>query len=758
MRKLTLFILIAALVACQNEAPKELPIAIIPLPQQISTPNGTYKIPANPRVYVQDEEAKRIIQLFLDASGTEADFIDDPQKSDWQILISDDATDTSNEEAYELDIYSNALLLQANSHAGLFYGVQSLLQLLPANEPAQYLPLLSISDSPAFSWRGMHLDVARHFFEIDFIKKYLDMMAMYKMNRFHWHLTEDQGWRIEIKKYPLLTEKGAWRDETLIGHYSDQPHQFDGKRYGGFYTQEQVKEIVAYAAERYITVVPEIEMPGHATAALYAYPEFANDEGPDKVTTLWGVFEDIFSPKEETFVFLEDVLNEVMDLFPGEYIHIGGDEAPKVKWKESQYAQELIKREGLADEFELQSWFIRRVEKIINARGKKLLGWDEILEGGLSPTATVMSWRGEAGGIEAAKHGNDVVMTPGFALYFDHYQGDPQFEPTAIGGLSTLANVYSYHPIPAELSSEEQSHILGAQANVWTEYIPTSDHVEYMVFPRMLALSEVVWSGADKKNYEDFQSRLAYHLPLLDAKNINYRLPEPIGLGGNMVQMESSFELNLQSILPNAEIRYTLDGTLPDANSTLYTEPVAIDIPIDASLKVMAIAISEDGRQSAPAIGTFTRQDPLPGVQVEDVKNAFGLTAQYFKQNFRTVSQLADAEPVTSYKLTIPQIPAEVTEAVFGLKIDGIFVAKEAGIYEFELTSDDGSMLKIGNREVINHDGLHGSTARNGQIALEEGNHPIQILYFDAGGGYGLKLRVKEPSGTWREVTEDDFH
>ena len=758
MKKLSTLILLAILLGCQNEAPRDLPIAIIPVPQQISAPNGNYKIPAKPRVYAQDEEAKRIIQLFLDAANTEADFIEEPTKADWQILISDSAIGSSNEEEYKLDIYSNAILLQANSHAGLFYGVQSLLQLLPANKPTQYLPLLSITDSPAFVWRGMHLDVARHFFPIDFIKKYLDMMAMYKMNRFHWHLTEDQGWRIEIKKYPLLTEKGAWRDETLIGHYSDQPHQFDGKRYGGFYTQEQVKEIVAYAAERYITVVPEIEMPGHATAALFAYPEFANDEGPEKVATLWGVFDDIFSPEEKTFVFLEDVLNEVMDLFPGEYIHIGGDEAPKVKWKESQYAQELIKREGLADEFELQSWFIRRVEKIINARGKKLLGWDEILEGGLSPTATVMSWRGEAGGIEAAKHGNDVVMTPGFALYFDHYQGDPQFEPTVIGGLTTLADVYKYHPLPVELSAEEQSHILGAQANVWTEYIPTSDQVEYMVFPRMLALSEVVWSGEKKKNYENFLSRLAYHLPLLEAKNINYRLPEPMGLGGNSVQLESSFELNLQSILPNAEIRYTLDGTLPNARSALYSKPVRIEIPMDASLKVMAIAISEKGRQSAPAVGTYTRQDPLPAMQIDDAKNTVGLTAQYFKQNFRTVSQLADAKPVTSYKLTIPQIPAEVTEAVFGLKIDGIFVAKEAGIYEFELTSDDGSMLKIGNREVINHDGLHGPSAKNGQIALQEGNHQFQILYFDAGGGYGLKLRVKEPSGNWRELAADDFH
>ncbi len=755
MKKLSILLVADVLFACQAEVPSEIPIAIIPLPQEISQQKGNYEIPANPMVYAQGEEAKRIIQLFLEATNTEANFTEDANAADWKIMISEES---ANKEGYQLDINADGVTLKADSHAGLFYGVQSALQLLPVNKPAQHLPLLSISDSPAFSWRGMHLDVARHFFPIEFIKKYLDMMAMYKMNRFHWHLTEDQGWRIEIKKYPLLTEKGAWREETLIGHYTDQPHQFDGQRHGGFYTQAEVKEIVAYAAQRYITVVPEIEMPGHATAALFAYPEFATDEGPDKVATLWGVFDDIFSPEEKTFVFLEDVLNEVMDLFPGEYIHIGGDEAPKVKWEQSQYTQELMKREGLADEFELQSWFIRRVEKIINARGKKLLGWDEILEGGLSPTATVMSWRGEAGGIEAAKRGNDVVMTPGFALYFDHYQGAPQFEPTAIGGLTTLADVYKYHPLPTEINAEEQARILGAQANVWTEYIPTTDQVEYMVFPRMLALSEVVWSGADKKDYADFQDRLAHHLPLLDAKDINYRLPEPVGLGVNAVQMESSFELVLSTILPNAEIRYTLDGTLPDQNSAVYSESLEIEIPMDASLKVMAIAISLDGRQSAPAIGNYTRQAPLPAVQMEDGAMAGGLTAQFFKQNFRTVSQIEEAEPVTEYKLSVPQIPVEVTGSVFGLNIQGIFIAREAGIYEFELNSDDGSLLKMGKREVINHDGLHGPSSKNGQIVLEQGNHLIQILYFDAGGGRGLKLRVKEPNGSWRELTEKDFN
>jgi hexosaminidase len=433
-------------------------------------------------------------------------------------------------EGYRLNVTSDAVTVEAKTPAGLFYGLQTLTQLLFGDHTSGWsVPVVQIVDAPRFAYRGMHLDVGRHFFPVAFIKKYIDLLAMYKMNKFHWHLTDDQGWRIEIKKYPKLTEIGAYRQETVMGknfERFDRPYIGDGKPHGGFYTQEEVREVVAYARARYIDVIPEIEMPGHATAALAAYPEFACTDGPFDVPTTWGIFEDVFCPKEETFQFLEDVLTEVIALFPSQYIHIGGDEVPKVRWQESEVAQEVISREGLADEDELQSYFIKRIESFLQAQGRRLIGWDEILEGGLAPDATVMSWRGMEGGIEAAREGHDVIMTPTSHTYFDYYQGDPVQEPLAIRGLTPLEKVYGFEPVPETLSAEDAAHILGAQGNVWTEYMATTDHVEYMVFPRMLALAEVVWSPADLRNWEDFVQRLPAQLQHLDTLGVNYRQPE----------------------------------------------------------------------------------------------------------------------------------------------------------------------------------------------------------------------------------------
>jgi len=430
-------------------------------------------------------------------------------------------------EGYKLKVNSNNLSIVAVDGSGLFYGVQTLIQLIPSsflsNQIKQVkVPACIITDYPRFKYRGMHLDVGRHFFPVSFIKQYIDMMAMYKFNTFHWHLTEDQGWRIEIKKYPRLTEIGAYRDSTLVGKYSDKPQKWDGKRYGGFYTQEQIREVVKYADERHITIIPEIEMPGHSLAALAAYPYLACKPGPYRPATTWGVFPDIYCPKEKTFKFLEDVLTEVMELFPGKYIHIGGDEAPKDRWKESKLCQQLIKKNGLKNEDELQTYFVERIEKFLNAHGRQLIGWDEILDGGLSPGATVMSWRGIEGGIAAAKAGHDAIMTPGNYCYFDHYQTGPEGEPIAIGGMTTLKDVYDYEPVPEELNKKEAQHILGAQGNVWTEYMPTPEKVEYMVLPRMAALSEVVWTDKNNKSWSSFQRRIKDHFNRYKALGWNY--------------------------------------------------------------------------------------------------------------------------------------------------------------------------------------------------------------------------------------------
>lgn len=421
-------------------------------------------------------------------------------------------------EAYALRVSEGKIVVAGGSASAVFYGIQTLIQ---AENGSKTLPAMTVRDQPAFAYRGMHLDVCRHFFDVKFIKRYLDLMAEHKMNRFHWHLTEDQGWRIEIKRYPRLTEVGAWREASQVGPYGDQ--RFDSTRYGGFYTQDEVREIVAYAAARHITVVPEIELPGHARAALAAYPQLSCTGQEQPVATGWGVFDDVYcAGSDSVFSFLEGVLDEVLALFPGEYIHIGGDECPKTRWHNCAQCQARLKAEGLTDEHALQSYFIRRIEAYLNARGRQIIGWDEILEGGLAPNATVMSWRGEAGGIAAAKAGHDAIMTPGKPCYWDHYQSKDPGEPHAIGGFNPVEMVYLYNPVPSELSADEAKRILGAQANLWTEYVLTPEQAEYMILPRQLALAEVLWTGPRRsEDLPDFRIRATQRSRALKARGLN---------------------------------------------------------------------------------------------------------------------------------------------------------------------------------------------------------------------------------------------
>ena len=425
------------------------------------------------------------------------------------------------QDSYSINV-ADKIMISYSSERSCYYALQSLMQLIQKKDNELFITKCYVHDFPNFQWRGLHLDVARHFFTVEEVKRYIDLMAIYKFNTFHWHLTDDQGWRIEIKKYPKLTEIGAWRDSTVENHYSTHPRTYEHKKYGGFYTQEQIKEVIQYASDRYITIVPEIEMPGHARAALAAYPELSCTGKQQGVEGLWGVFDDIFCSKEESIVFLQDVLAEVVNLFPGEYIHIGGDEAPKSRWKACSKCQKVIHDNNLTDEHELQSYFIRRMDQFLTAKGKKLIGWDEILEGGLSPNAAVMSWRGFDGGTEAAKQGHYVVMSPGSHCYFDHYQGKSKNEPLAIGGYTPLEKVYDFNPIPKEMSADHTSYILGAQANLWTEYIPNLKQVEYMVYPRAIALSEALWC-VKKPSYETFLATLiSNHFPILNQWNVNY--------------------------------------------------------------------------------------------------------------------------------------------------------------------------------------------------------------------------------------------
>ena len=521
----------------ENEVNKSL--GVIPLPEEINAQTGNFTIqPGTKILYTpESEEVKAVADFFADLlkSSTGYDLKVEAAasgKASKHNIVFSKEENSLKEGGYFLSVKPKTIVVRAASSDGLFYGLQTLRQLLPvdvedstlAENVSWAIPCVEIKDEPRYPYRGLHLDVGRHFFPAPFIKKYLDLMALYKMNYFHWHLTEDQGWRIEIKKYPELTKTGAYRKETLVGHYPQSNQKYDGTRYGGFYTQEEIKDIVAYAKKLHITVIPEIEMPGHSLAALASYPELGCTGGPYEVGTRWGVFKDVYcAGNEETFHFLEDILTEVMDLFPSKYIHIGGDECPKDRWKECDKCQARIKAEGLKDEHELQSYFIKRIEKFLNAHGREIIGWDEILEGGLAPGATVMSWRGIKGGIEAAKQNHDVIMTPSSHCYFDQYQGPEDSEPLAIGGFVPLEKVYSYEPTPKELNEQEAKHILGAQGNVWTEYIATPDYAEYMVYPRACALAEVGWSPKVKRNYSDFLNRLKPNLARLKILGVNYR-------------------------------------------------------------------------------------------------------------------------------------------------------------------------------------------------------------------------------------------
>jgi len=588
----TLGFLMLLFLSCQKPPVDPPKVSIIPQPDELIQKEGVFIL--NEDTGIQFDEGFQVSADFLKVYLKEGCGIE--LKSGKAIVFKKESS--LAKEGYHLDISNSQIAIKASSDQGAFYAVQSLRQLLPAElENGSYtkkdilVPAVSIRDEPQYGYRGMHLDVGRHLFSVDFIKKYIDALAMLKYNTFHWHLTEDQGWRIEIKKYPKLQEVAAYRKETLIGHYSDQPHQFDGKRYGGYYTQEEIKEVVAYAEERFVTIIPEIEMPGHSQAAIAAYPYLGCTGEPVEVATKWGVFEEVYCPTEETFTFLEDVLDEVMALFPSKYIHIGGDEAPKTRWKQSEFCQQLMKEKGLKDENELQSYFIGRIETYLNSKGRQIIGWDEILEGGLAPNATVMSWRGTSGAVEAAKQQHDVVMTPTSHCYFDYYQSENENEPLAIGGFLPLEKVYEFNPIPEELTTNEMQYIKGVQGNVWTEYMPTEEQVEYMVFPRILAMSEVAWSASKQKDFENFVSRVEHFHQRLKILDINYA-NHLYDLEGEIKTEENSTYLELSAPSNANTIRYTTDGNTPTITSEVYTSK----IHLDESVNLMAAVFDDKNR------------------------------------------------------------------------------------------------------------------------------------------------------------------
>lgn len=716
--------------------------SVIPLPNQMTNNNSSeFIIDKSTLILVEDDKTQKIAEVFNT-------FLQEYYAFQLSIYNQNSAPAHSNAiilnikadakaESYQLTTNTTKLQISGDA-AGVFYGLQTCLQMITKKDNKYSIPAVAITDAPQFSWRGMHLDVCRHFFSVQSIKKYIDALAAFKINTFHWHLTEDQGWRIEIKKYPKLTEIGSKRKETIVAK-NFKPYKGDDKPYGGFYTQEEIKEVVKYASDRFVTIVPEIEMPGHALAALTAYPEYSCNEKPLEVATEWGVFDDIYCTKEETFVFLEDILTEVCALFPGTYFHIGGDEAPKTRWKTCPKCQNRMKEQGLKTEEQLQSYFVRRIEGFLAKKGKRLIGWDEILEGGIAPAATIMSWRGTEGGIAAAKEGHDAVMTPGSHCYFDHYQGEAIYEPLAIGGYTTLEKVYNYNPIPQTLTEQESKHILGAQGNVWTEYMPDFERVEYMAFPRVLALSEVLWTNKKQHNWNNFQLRLANGLHILDMQNIHYHIPTPAGLK-DVVTIEESQKIELSSNVKDAKIYYTLNGDLPTEKSLLYTAPIKLKLKANEKVTIKAINVLPSGKQSIPATAIYHRQTVKEAIEKKEIP-LLGLNVYMFDCDCIYTKELDKKRASLNYEAySIDVMDKMKALNKYGLIFDGYINAPETAVYTFFLNSDDGSSLWIDNEEVVSNEGLHAAEEKSGQVALEKGFHFIKVKYVQAGGDSKLEL------------------
>jgi hexosaminidase len=623
MKYIFLPILFTALLAgCTSRKPSTERPDMIPLPYKVEMTGGNFTVKGSTDILASpaSDEVLDIAKSFSKKmSAFTGKLLEVSQAGEKQpgnsILLKLDQSllDELGKEGYKLSVTSSRISITAPEPAGLFYGVQTLYQLLPpgifgdpgkadGKKPELKVPCQEMTDKPAFSWRGMHLDVSRHFFPKEFILKYIDLIAMHKMNVFHWHLTDDNGWRIEIKKYPELTGIAAWRADREAKSWDQSEPQRPGEpaTYGGFYTQDDIREIVAYAKERFVTIVPEIEMPGHTSEVFAAYPEFSCSGKKSTVQTgsYWPNSNIFCAGNDGTFRFLEEVLDEVIDLFPGEYIHIGGDEADKTAWKSCPKCQARIRQEGLSGVDELQSYFVKRIEKYLASKGKKMIGWDEIIDGGIAPDATVMSWRGFEGGIEAAKQGHEVVMCPVSHCYFDYYQADPEFQPPAIGGLITAKKVYSFRPIPSELQGEVRLKILGGQGNIWTEYISTPSHAEYMALPRMTALAEVLWSQEKDLNWGDFRKRLQKQFKRFENMDVNYfhgsGKVEPIALFN---VDEKPYSLKLQTEETGTEIHYTLSGATPDKQSFVYDKP----IKIDHNVTLKAIAYKGDKQLERPA-------------------------------------------------------------------------------------------------------------------------------------------------------------
>jgi hexosaminidase len=760
-KKYIAFKLVFLLICCGTltvQAQDASKFPLIPYPSHLVAGEGTFIISGKTNIITAKEfvnEAGELNKLMLKALGKRLLIVKSNKPQSIKLVY--DATLIAP-EAYKLNISNSQLTIAAKDLAGVFHAIETIRQLLPVSieqgtiSKRLVLPAVIIEDQPAYAWRGMHLDVSRHFFSVAYLKKFIDRMALYKMNKLHLHLTDDQGWRIEIKKYPKLTEEGAWRtynnqDSACMKRAKDNPDfiidkehiiQRDGKTlYGGFYTQQEMKGVVAYATARHIDIIPEIDMPGHMMAAINSYP-FLTCNGENS----WGkLFTKPICPgNETTYEFAQNVFSEIMDIFPSKYIHIGGDEVDRTDWAKSDSCKILMQREGIKDLPALQSYFINRMEKFFNSKGRKLIGWDEIIEGGISPTAIIMYWRTWVpdAPVKAVKNGNTVIMTPGEPLYFDN-QPDQY----------SIDRVYHFNPIPKVLNAEEAKSIIGAQANIWTEMIPSERRADYMYMPRLTALAEMLWTNQPDK-YDSYLKRLVKQYSRMDAMQINYRLPDLPGLLNEYVFTDEG-KLSISKPLPGLTIRYTTDGSLPDTKSPELPSPLSIK----QSELVKVAAFTPNGTRGDVYNLNYTQQHMLGPVKASPPKP--GLVCSYYKAAFKQTALMQNAKVDSIFTTNTIAVPATVKAPSFGISYKGYIDVPSDGIYSFYLTCDDGGVLKIGPTVTVNNDGNHSAQEKSGQVALKMGLHPFALDFIEGGGGFKLILKYSLNGSAPQDIPAEWF-
>lgn len=735
-----------------NKTEKTVSSALIPYPQEMTTYEGYFKLSDKTNIFtdnteVFENEAAYLQALLKEVTGSDLKRTDSQGEGNIEILLDNGQ---KSDEAYNLEIKPEGITIKAKTGHGAFNAIQTLRQMLLSDSAFQVIniPCMSINDAPAFAWRGMHLDVSRHFFTMEYLKKHIDRLAFYKFNKFHWHLTDDQGWRIEIKKHPKLTEIGAWRtfnkhDSVCIKRSEENPNfkidprfikEKDGQTiYGGFYTQDEVKELIQYAAERHIEIIPEIDMPGHMMSAIRAYPELIEGEFS------WG---DLFSKplcpcKENVYTFSKDVLAEIVDLFPSKYIHIGADEVDKDSWRESALCKEFMKEHGIENVDKLQSYFVHEMQDFVESKGKKIIAWDEILQGGTNPNVTVMYWRGwvKDAPVKAVNGGSEVIMTPTNPLYFDYVNNN-----------TSVNNVYHMDVIYKSIPEDKKHLILGAQANLWAEYVPTEQQADFQMYPRMLALAERVWTD-NTTRFDDFSQRLLQHYPKLDILGVNYRLPDIEGFAQENVYVGKA-DFFVESPLSDMKIHYTLDGSIPETTSPLLSEPISISEPVVLKMALFSPA----GIRGEIYSLNFKASEMKKPATPEKVET--GLTCDFFKKYYKNTKEII-GKADESFVVTNIKAPKEAPS--FGLIFNGYIDVPETGVYSFFFTCDDGGVLYIADEMVVDNDGQHSPILKSGQAALEKGMHPFKLDFLEGGGGYTLKLQYSFNGSAPKDIPDSWF-